>query len=143
MRAVFLAGLLLAAGAFWLARSRAGGGLLEVPPGSFGTLDVRTLKALLEAPERGFLLVNVHVPYEGEIPGTDLGFPYDRVALYAPRLLPERDRPVVVYCRSGAMSRAAVEALVRLGYTRVYDVPGGMRAWKAAGYPLVFEGGKQ
>ncbi len=113
--------------------------LPPVPEGGFAELDVRTLKSLLDDPERAFVLVNVHVPYEGEIPGTDLQFPYDQVAVYAAKLLPDRDRPIVVYCRSGAMSRIAVEALVQLGYTRVYNVPGGMQAWRAAGFPLVFK----
>jgi rhodanese-related sulfurtransferase len=37
------------------------------------------------------------------------------------------------------MSTTAAETLVALGYTNVYEVDGGMKAWKAAGYELVRE----
>lgn len=91
------------------------------------------LAAMLEAGE--LTLVNVHVPYEGEIPGTDLLIPYDEIA---DRLeeLPAHDARIVVYCMSGPMSRSAAEDLVAAGYTNVLDLEGGMRAWVAAGHEL-------
>ncbi len=114
------------------------GGLPPATPGRVVPVDVRTLVPLLIRKEKGFVLVNVHVPYAGEIPGTDLFIPYDRVAALADKLPAAKDTPLVVYCRSGAMSRVATEALARLGYTRVYDLQGGMNAWQAAGFPLSY-----
>ena len=38
--------------------------------------------------------------------------------------------------RSGRMSAIAAEALVGFGYTNVWDLKGGMIAWKEAGYPI-------
>jgi rhodanese-related sulfurtransferase len=35
------------------------------------------------------------------------------------------------------MSVTAARALVRLGYTDVWNLDGGMIAWRAAGYPLL------
>jgi rhodanese-related sulfurtransferase len=77
------------------------------------------------------LVVNVHVPYEGEIAGTDLFVPFDEIAS-SPRLPSERDRPLVLYCRTGNMSAEAAAALVDEGYTDVTDLEGGMVAWEAS-----------
>ncbi|RMF32566.1 MAG: rhodanese-like domain-containing protein, partial [Chloroflexi bacterium] len=41
---------------------------------------------------------------------------------------------------SGSMSAIAARTLVKLGYTDVWNLDGGMIAWKAAGYSLVDKG---
>lgn len=46
------------------------------------------------------------------------------------------EKPVVVYCRSGARSEKATEQLRAAGFT-VHDLKGGITAWKAAGKPVV------
>ncbi|WP_121750989.1 rhodanese-like domain-containing protein [Streptomyces sp. E2N166] len=48
--------------------------------------------------------------------------------------------PLVVICRSGSRSRQAAELLAERGADAV-DVEGGMKAWAAAGYPVVDERG--
>jgi adenylyltransferase/sulfurtransferase len=40
-----------------------------------------------------------------------------------------RDRDVLVYCRSGARSKAAIAALSAAGYTRLFNLEGGILAW--------------
>jgi rhodanese-related sulfurtransferase len=45
-------------------------------------------------------------------------------------------RPVIVYCDRGMRGGAAVAALLRLGFTRVQSLRGGLRAWKEAGLPI-------
>jgi rhodanese-related sulfurtransferase len=81
------------------------------------------------------LVVNVHVPYEGEIAGTDLFVPFDEIAS-SPRLPSEKDRPLVLYCRTGNMSAEAAAALVDAGYTDVTDLEGGMVAWETSSRPI-------
>ncbi|MGW4888421.1 rhodanese-like domain-containing protein [Streptomyces murinus] len=49
-------------------------------------------------------------------------------------------RPLVVICRSGQRSRQAAALLAGRG-ARAVDVEGGMRAWAAAGHPVVDERG--
>ncbi|MED5813607.1 rhodanese-like domain-containing protein [Mycolicibacterium sp. 050232] len=83
------------------------------------------------------LTVNVHVPYEGDIPGTDLSIPFDQVAEQSGRLPSDRGATIAIYCRTGPMSTTAAETLKSLGYTDVVELEGGMKAWQASGRPLV------
>jgi rhodanese-related sulfurtransferase len=46
------------------------------------------------------------------------------------------DRPIVAVCRSGARSDRAAAALRGAGYD-VVNLAGGMKAWAAAGQPVV------
>jgi hydroxyacylglutathione hydrolase len=43
----------------------------------------------------------------------------------------DRDRPTVVYCASGYRSAIAASVLQRSGFTRVFDLVGGLPAWEA------------
>lgn len=81
--------------------------------------------------------VNVHVPDEGSIPGTDAAIPYDQVPARLGELPPDRNAPLAVYCRTGAMSADAVATLRELGYTDVVELRGGMVAWTADGRELL------
>ncbi len=85
----------------------------------------------------GFV-VNVHIPYEGEIEGTDAFVPFNDVEKHAAGLPQDKTAPLFIYCRSGRMSAEAFQSLKRMGYRRVVDLKGGMIAWKAAGYPIIY-----
>ncbi|MCP9272519.1 rhodanese-like domain-containing protein [Mycolicibacterium arenosum] len=87
--------------------------------------------------EPGRVTVNVHVPFEGDIAGTDLSIPFDQITSQAGRLPADRDTGLAIYCRSGPMCTAAAQTLRDLGYTEVVELRGGMRAWKADGRPLL------
>jgi len=47
-----------------------------------------------------------------------------------------KERPIVVVCLSGHRSPPMAEWLVAHGYGEVYDLTGGLLAWKGAGYPV-------
>lgn len=83
-----------------------------------------------------YTIVNVHIPYEGEVAETDLHIPFNDVEALT-SALPDKNAPIVLYCRSGRMSEEASLALTELGYTQVWDVPGGMNAWTASGRELL------
>jgi rhodanese-related sulfurtransferase len=80
-------------------------------------------------------LVNVHVPYEGEIAGTDAFIPYTEIANRLSEL-PFDTQTVVIYCRSGNMSTEAAQDMIAAGSPPFYELGGGFYAWQNAGYPL-------
>ena len=100
----------------------------------FADISVQQLAEMLE--DKDLTLVNVHVPYEGEIPQTDLFIAYDEIGDHLDQL-PDKNAAIVLYCRSGSMSTSAAEELAELGYTNVMEMDGGFNAWKAAGYDLL------
>lgn len=85
--------------------------------------------------EEGVRVINVHIPYDGEIAGTDDFVAYDSIQTWGGRP-DDVTTPIAVYCRSGNMSATAARTLVDLGYTNVVDLAGGMDAWVAAGLQL-------
>jgi rhodanese-related sulfurtransferase len=103
--------------------------------GTITRITVEQLDRMLAGP-KDFTLVNVHTPYEGELPKTDLAISYDQIATNLGQL-PGKDAKIVLYCRSGRMSDIAARRLVELGYTGVYDLAGGMIAWEASGRSLI------
>ena len=48
----------------------------------------------------------------------------------------DRDRPYLLYCRSGNRSGQTRARMEQLGFTDVTDVDGGIAAWTAAGLPV-------
>lgn len=47
-----------------------------------------------------------------------------------------KDRPVLLYCRSGHRSSMALSQLKAHGFTRVRHLAGGFSAWQGAGFPV-------
>jgi hydroxyacylglutathione hydrolase len=47
-----------------------------------------------------------------------------------------RDKPVAVYCRTGHRAGLGASILLRAGYPVVYNFPGSLKAWVAAGFPI-------
>lgn len=42
----------------------------------------------------------------------------------------DKEKPVYVYCRSGKRSARAAEILKQMGFTKVYDLQGGIMEWQ-------------
>ena len=64
---------------------------------------------------------------EGHIPGAVL-IPNESITDKQPEELPELDRIILVYCRSGRRSKEASQKLADIGYTHVYEF-GGINTW--------------
>ena len=92
------------------------------------------LNQMLQA--KDFQLINVHIPYAGEIPDTDVHIAYTDIDAIEAHLGSDHAAKAVLYCRSGNMSLAAATEMVARGYCNIYDMPGGMNAWTAAGFTL-------
>ncbi len=87
---------------------------------------------------KDFTLINTHIPYEGEIPGTDLLIPYNQIERHKNELPKDRASRLVVYCKTGPMGDAAARQLVQMGYTHIIHFKDGMNGWERAGRPLRF-----
>ncbi|HKK40255.1 MAG TPA: rhodanese-like domain-containing protein [Cryomorphaceae bacterium] len=48
----------------------------------------------------------------------------------------DKSEPVMVYCKVGGRSHQAAVYLVESGFTRVYDIKGGIIAWQKADKPV-------
>ena len=90
--------------------------------------------------QKDFVLINVHTPYEGEIPETDLIIPYNLIEMQLNDLPADKNTKIVVYGMSGPKGYAAAQKLAELGYTRVTHFNGGMQAWTKAGHHLLYRG---
>lgn len=82
------------------------------------------------------LVVDVHTPDEGSIPGTAARIPFDQLTARAAELPRDRSTALAVYCKTGRMSAEAVNTLTALGYRDIIELRGGMAAWAAQGRPL-------
>ncbi len=87
--------------------------------------------------EEQYLIVDVREEEEyitGHADGARL-FPVDDInENTAGEIIPSKDMPVLIYCRTGARSALAARKLCALGYTRVYDI-GSLVGWP---YKIVY-----
>ena len=114
----------------------AAGERVAVPGGAYWSISVADLQAMRTS-DRDTRLVNVHVPFQGDIAGTDVSIPFNEIGDHLDQLPSDKDAPVALYCRSGPMSVRAATTLAGLGYTKVYSLAGGFNAWATAGLPMV------
>ena len=107
---------------------------ITAPGGTYTDISVGELQTMLQ--NKDFTFVNVHIPFEGDIPGTDASIPYDEIDQHLDQLPTEKDAKIVLYCRSDRMSHIAAKTLVSLGYTNVWNLDGGFAEWENAGLPV-------
>ncbi len=57
--------------------------------------------------------------------------PSDEIKEKAAAVLPNKDQTILVYCNTGKNTAGVVAELVKMGYTKVYDM-GGIQDWTGA-----------
>jgi molybdopterin/thiamine biosynthesis adenylyltransferase/rhodanese-related sulfurtransferase len=98
------------------------------------TVDAHDLLAAPDAP----LFVDVREPdewEEGHIPGA-LYTGRGRLEQRIEGLVPDKSRPLVVYCSGGSRSAFATKALIEMGYEDVINLAGGFTDWKRNGFEV-------
>lgn len=72
------------------------------------------------------VLIDVRTPEEfaeGALPGAQL-IPHEQIARRIAEAAPDKDTPVVLYCRSGRRAEQAQEVLQSMGYRQVINAGG-------------------
>ncbi len=99
---------------------------------------VDNFEALLTQTD-SFQLVDVRSPEEyadGHLEGAQLiNFYEENFSTQLEQL--DKKRPVLVYCASGNRSGKTAVLLGEMGFKKIYDLDGGIKAWRAAGKKIV------
>lgn len=89
-------------------------------------------------PHNNIVLLDVREPFEYEevhIKNSIL-LPLRELEQKIEELVPRKETPIFAYCRSGNRSLKAVQNLLKLGYTNVFNITGGIIAWEEKQYSL-------
>ena len=97
--------------------------------GGYKSIPQEKAKELMDSENVLVLDVREQTEYDsGHIAGAVL-LPVGTInAQTAAEVIPAKDTVVLVYCRSGNRSKKAAAALVKLGYTQIYEI-GGITTW--------------
>jgi len=133
--ALLVAGCMVAGGGGPAAES--GGPAIHAGPGRPGVLRPAQAKAYLAQHPEVWVL-DVRQPEEwdnelGHIEGS-VKIPLPELASRLAELEARKDDPVVVVCRTGRRSSNATLILSGSGFREVYNLEGGLVAWREAGY---------
>jgi rhodanese-related sulfurtransferase len=110
------------------------GETVSVADKSYQNITAAELHTMLK--NKDFILINVHIPFAGNLANTDLSIPYDQIEQNLSQLPADKNAKIVLYCRSGHMSGIAAEKLLSLGYTNIWNLKGGMAQWEADGFEI-------
>jgi rhodanese-related sulfurtransferase len=105
----------------------------------YALISVETLSEMLETRRDAFVLINTHIPFEGNLPTTDFSVAYDEIDQHLDLFPADKDAEIVLYCMSNRMALIAADDLVQAGYTNLKLLDGGMLAWHSAGLNLNME----
>ena len=102
---------------------------------------VADLKARLDAgehPGREFVLVDVREESEYAVDHIEGSIHLGKgiIERDIEARVPDTNTELLLVCGGGFRSALAGANLIDMGYTRVVSVDGGMRAWRAANYPV-------
>jgi thioredoxin len=104
---------------------------------SFEELTAEKANDLIKAAKP--LILDVRTPnefYDGHIEGATL-IPLQQLEGRLSEIEAYKNKPILVYCRSGNRSTVAAQILARKGFTTLYNLRPGVKGWQAAKLPLV------
>lgn len=84
-------------------------------------------------------VLDVRTPEEvaaGTITGAKVANWFDADFAQKAESMLDKTKPVLVYCKVGGRSSKAADVLLGKGYSKVYNLEGGITAWNSAGQPL-------
>ena len=104
-----------------------------------GAHSLSTLEATQLMNSRNALVIDVRESSEfaqGTVTGAR-NIPLAKIKERRSEIARYKTRPVIVVCGAGQRSAKAVTTLGNAGFTEVYNLAGGLKAWRAAGMPLM------
>jgi rhodanese-related sulfurtransferase len=100
--------------------------------------EVSPLEATQLLNHQDAVLLDVRDPQEykdGFLPNS-IRIPLGSLSEKAVQLDKHRERPIIIVCRSGNRSAQAGRMLKKMGYETVYNLGGGLHAWRTANLPI-------
>ena len=101
-------------------------------------ISVKEAADLVQNPPQGLTIVDVRTPAEcreGHIAGAVnmdfFGASFDSQILTLPK-----DKPILLYCRTGNRSAGAYDTMTKEGLTNILHMNQGITAWQQSGLPL-------
>lgn len=85
-----------------------------------------------------WLLIDVRSPEEyadGHIPGA-INMPHENINSYLSELEQHKNKPIIIYCRSGRRAKLAMKVLQEHDFTDVMHLEGDILGWNEAGLAL-------
>lgn len=85
-----------------------------------------------------WLLIDVRSPEEyadGHIPGA-INMPHENIDGYLSELEQHKNKPIIIYCRSGRRAKLAMKVLQEHDFTEVMHLEGDILGWNEAGLAL-------
>jgi rhodanese-related sulfurtransferase len=107
---------------------------LFIPPDGLNVLPAKDFNAAISKGD--VLLIDVHTPEQAHIKGTDHLIPHKKLAEHLEKFPSDKSLPVYLYCKTGHMVNVAARTLFSQGYTNVYNLEGGTKAWGKAGFTV-------
>nr|MDA8165754.1 rhodanese-like domain-containing protein [Desulfobacteraceae bacterium] len=105
--------------------------------GRVTTLSPQEAAAML-AQHKDMLLLDVRSPEELRDGAIERGILTPFWSLVRGTMNLPKDKPIMLVCAIGGRSYAAAQILARNGYRQVYNIRGGIIAWKDAGLPVKY-----
>lgn len=119
-----------------IAKDMTGKDFIEEARESIGVVDVAAAKAIFD--KGGTLFLDVRTEREfksGHIPGA-MHIPRGLLEFKIGSNVPDKNKEIVVYCKTGGRASLATATLVKMGYKNVKNLDGGWKAWLKAGNPV-------
>lgn len=105
----------------------------------YRVVSVQELQTMLE--DKDFTMINVHTPWEGDIPDTDVRLAYDQIEQNTDKLPADKDAKILVYCLTSGMAKKSGCYTISPGIHKCLDAGGRhnrlARGWSHVGEPAI------
>ena len=108
---------------------------VDVEGGFYTSINSAELNQMLQ--NKDFILVNTNPVVSATIPDTDFHIPVNELVADLSQVSADKAEKIVVYCMVGASSSVAAAEFVKMGYTNIYNLSGGIVEWQQQGYSVI------